>query len=207
MLWQCKHNANRKTVAKGDHVHTIMCSQKTNTKTHWAVTIAHRWWPVAWAWTRQVLVFNQGQQICSAIALSLCWRSITTCAPSVICGICKSFRAPPYVLLVISYTKNYITIAQWLLGWFRDQGKKGVCIGNKVHCSPMEMGLSYCKLLHLLGIFLHTPCTGLWVWVSVSHLHLLFIPSLETLAGRLCPFVSRKNKQHCPIVAYWQHPP
>jgi len=41
----------RQYVAKGDHVHTIMCSQKTNTKTHWAVTIAHRWWPVAWAWT------------------------------------------------------------------------------------------------------------------------------------------------------------
>ena len=203
MQTQCK----QKTVAKGDHVHTIMCSQKTNTKRIEQSQLHTGGGLLLGLGPRQVLVFNQGQQICSAIALSLCWRSITTCAPSVICGICKSFRAPPYVLLVISYTKNYITIGQWLLGWFRDQGKKGVCIGNKVHCSPVEMGLSYCKLLHLLGIFLHTPCTGLWVWVSVSHLHLLFIPSLETLAGRLCPFVSRKNKQHCPIVAYWQHPP
>ena len=26
---------------------------------------------------------------------------------------------------------------QWLVGWFKYQGKKGVCIGKKVHCGPV----------------------------------------------------------------------
>ena len=33
---------------------------------------------------------------------------------------------------------NYIIIMPWLVGWFRDQGKKGVCIGKKVHCGPVS---------------------------------------------------------------------
>ena len=38
------------------------------------------------------------------------------------------------MLLVVPYNSvyyNYITIIQWLVGWFGDQGKKGVCIGKK----------------------------------------------------------------------------
>ena len=49
--------------------------------------------------------------------------------------MCKLFRGPPFTLLVVPYNSvyyNYITIIQWLVGWFGDQGKKGVCVGKKV---------------------------------------------------------------------------
>ena len=44
-----------------------------------------------------------------------------------------------YVLIVPynSIYYNYITVMQWLVGWFGDQGKKGVCVSKKVHCGPM----------------------------------------------------------------------
>ena len=29
---------------------------------------------------------------------------------------------------------------QWLVDWLGDQGKKGVCIGKKVHCGPVLVG-------------------------------------------------------------------
>ena len=28
-----------------------------------------------------------------------------------------------------------------MVGWFRGQGKKGVCIGKKMHCGPMLMDI------------------------------------------------------------------
>ena len=42
--------------------------------------------------------------------------------------------------LIVPYNSiyyNYITITQWLVGWFEDQGKKEVCVGKKVHCGPV----------------------------------------------------------------------
>jgi len=33
---------------------------------------------------------------------------------------------------------NYYALVGWLVGWFGDQGKKGVCVGKKVHFSPMH---------------------------------------------------------------------
>ena len=41
------------------------------------------------------------------------------------------------MLLVVPVYYNYIIIIQWLVGWFGNQGKKGVCIGKKVYCGPV----------------------------------------------------------------------
>ena len=61
---------------------------------------------------------------------------------------CKSFRAPPFTLLIVPYNSiqyNYMIIMQWLVGWFMDEGKKGVCIGKKgalwPHITYKEEGL------------------------------------------------------------------
>ena len=60
---------------------------------------------------------------------------------------CISFCVLLFMLLIPPYNSlyyNYIVIMQWMVGWFGDQGKKGVCIGKKgvciskkVHCGPV----------------------------------------------------------------------
>ena len=42
-----------------------------------------------------------------------------------------------FTTLIVPYNSvyyNYIIITQWLVGWFEDQGKKGVCVGKKGVC-------------------------------------------------------------------------
>ena len=92
-------------------------------------------------------VFIQGRQNCYTTVLS--WR-ITSCAHSAICdrSTCKLFCVPPFMLLQVPYNSvyyNYIIIMQWLVGWFWGQGKKGVCVGKKVHCGPVLWGVGFCK--------------------------------------------------------------
>ena len=38
---------------------------------------------------------------------------------------------------------------QWLVGWFRDKGTKGICIGKKVHCGPMTGAMMSANYLAL----------------------------------------------------------
>ena len=59
---------------------------------------------------------------------------------SAICSTCKLLRAPSFMLLIVLYNSvyyNYIIITQWLVGWFRDQGKREVALAKKAHCGPM----------------------------------------------------------------------
>ena len=87
---------------------------------------------------------TEGRQIRSTAALSLCCVA-SQLMRSAIHSTCKSFLAPLFMLLIVPYNSvyyNYITIMQWLVGWFWDQGKKGVCIGKKVHCDSNKSALN-----------------------------------------------------------------
>ena len=44
---------------------------------------------------------------------------------------------------------------QWLVGWFGDQGKKGVCVGKRVHCGPVH---GQEQIAFLLKIRLQLDC-------------------------------------------------
>ena len=52
---------------------------------------------------------------------------------------CKSFRAPPFTLLIVPYNSvqyKYMTIMQWLVGsWIR--AKRGFASAKKVHYGPI----------------------------------------------------------------------
>ena len=57
---------------------------------------------------------------------------------SAIHSMCKSFRAPPFMLLIVPYNSVYYyynALVGWLVGWFWSQGKKGVCICKKEKCT------------------------------------------------------------------------
>ena len=61
---------------------------------------------------------------------------------SAICdhSTCKLFHVPLFTLLHVPYNSvyyNYIIITQQLVSWFWE-GKKGVCVGKKVHSGPVD---------------------------------------------------------------------
>ena len=50
------------------------------------------------------------------------------------CSTCKSFCAPPFMLLLVPYNflyYNYIIITKWLVGWFWSQCKRGFALAKK----------------------------------------------------------------------------
>ena len=118
------------------------------------------------------MVFTQGQQILSTTALPLCWRCITTHA---ILSTCKTFRAPPFTLLIVQYNSIYYIhvimhniIMQWLVQGPR---QKGICVGKKSvlwPCVSITL-LQYCTLPHPLY---SAPST-----LTLPSLHLSFFPS------------------------------
>ena len=54
-------------------------------------------------------------------------------------SMCISFCVLPFMLLVLPYNSLYYNLHSYYAMdvWFGDQGKKGVCIGKKVHCGPV----------------------------------------------------------------------
>ena len=59
-----------------------------------------------------------------------------------------------FFVYIINCTVYTIITVQWLVGGFRDQGKKGVCIGKKVHCGPVPYMLKFLqKCIHTLVCF------------------------------------------------------
>ena len=58
--------------------------------------------------------------------------------------LCKLFCTPPFTLLIVlinSIYYNSIIIMQWLVCWFKDQGKKGVCTGK--NCGSVAFWLLF----------------------------------------------------------------
>ena len=118
-------------------------------KMHRALVLSHRQWPVACAWTlvKCLLIrYSPKANNKSAPRLHSCSKLVRS--------TCKSFCVPPFTLLIASYNSvyyNYLTVTQWLVGWFGEQGKKGVCISKKVQCGPMVVTIFRENGTHFLG--------------------------------------------------------
>ena len=98
------------------------------------------------------MVFSEGQQFAPQLHSYFVGGASQLLVHSTVHGTCKLFCPPPFMLLIVLYNSvkyNYIIIMQWLVGWFRDQGKKGVCVGKEVDCGPMVVALCNVTLLQL----------------------------------------------------------
>ena len=99
-------------------------------KTHRAFVLSHWRWPVACAWTPVKCLFHSRSTSplhdCTVVSFEAHHNSCVNCSLQ--------------LHLIVPYNSvyyNYIIITQWLVGWFEDQGKKGVCVGKKVHGGPV----------------------------------------------------------------------
>ena len=102
------------------------------------IVLSYRRWPVTCAWTpvKCLLIWYSLKVSKSAPQLHCCFVGD---ASQLTCSTCKSFRAPPFMLLVLMYNFVYYNLRNcWLVGWFGDRGKKGVCVNKKVHCGPVH---------------------------------------------------------------------
>ena len=98
-------------------------------------------WPVVCAWTPVKCLLIWYSLKVSKSAPQLHCHFVVGGTSQLTCSTCKLFRAPLFMLLVVLYNfvyYNYIIITQLLVGWFGDQGKKGVCVSKKVHCGPVH---------------------------------------------------------------------
>ena len=125
-VWQCKQ--------KDHNVHTVMCYQKTITKTHRAIRLSHWPWPVTCAWTPVKCLLIWYWLKVSKFALQLHWCFVggpSQLARTSICSTCKSFHAPPFMLLIVLYNfvcYNYYAMVGWLV---QEAWQKRGCIGIK----------------------------------------------------------------------------
>ena len=113
---------------------------------------------------------------------SACWNSIHSRSTSTLHdrtvalldahqlarSMCKSFRTPPFMLLIVLYNSvyyNYITITQWLVGWLvLGSRQKGGLHRQKSALWPRAISVSFQKshMSHMIFI-------SHLIW-SVSHM-------------------------------------
>ena len=141
------------------------------------------------------MVFTQGQQI----------RSTTACcfvggASQLTCSTCKSFRAPPFMLLVVLYNfiyYNCIIITHLLVGWLV-RGNKGVCVNKKVHCDPVHTCIP-----NMIEYDYHYHY---WIWLCKVKVHVYVCTVIHTYiwcAWR--QWVIHTNTQPDNVYLYWLH--